>query len=62
MEKLVPGLLTKKKNEHVFRSAVGNVIQFVFIVCPSRGLPKYVKTKVLNTCFVIEQKEASFSA
>ena len=56
MEKLVPGLLKKKKkkNEHVFRSTVGNVIQFVFIVCPSRGLPKYVKTKVLNTCFVIE--------
>ena len=24
--------------------------KFVFIVCPSRGLPKFVKTKVLNTC------------
>ena len=23
---------------------------FVFIVCPSRGLTKYIKTKVLTTC------------
>ena len=28
-----------------------NVIKFVFNVCPSRGLPKYVKTKVMITCF-----------
>ena len=25
--------------------------KFVFIVCVSRGLPKYIKTKVLTTCF-----------
>ena len=27
-----------------------NVMKFVFIVCPSHGLPKCIKTKVLTTC------------
>ena len=26
-------------------------IQFVFIICPSQGLRKYIETKVLTTCF-----------
>ena len=26
-------------------------MQFVFIVCPSRGLPKYIKIKLQTTCF-----------
>ena len=28
-----------------------NVIKFVLIVCPIRGLPKYIITKVLAICF-----------
>ena len=28
-----------------------NVIQIVFIVCSSGGLPKHIKTKLLTTCF-----------
>ena len=35
MEKLVPGHLSIIKTEHISRSIVGNVIKFVFIVCPS---------------------------
>ena len=27
--------------------------QFVFIVCLSRGLPKYIMTEVLTTCFYL---------
>ena len=34
-------------------SIVWNVIQFVLIVCPSWDLPKYIKTKVLRTCFCV---------
>ena len=26
-----------------------------FIVCPTRSLPKYIKTKVLTTCFYLIQ-------
>ena len=28
-------------------------IKFAFIVFPSRGVPKYIKTKVLNACFYL---------
>ena len=35
-------------------STVWNVIKFVFIVCPSQSLLKYVKTKVLTTCFYLK--------
>ena len=48
VEKLVldPFIKKKIKIEHISRLPVWNV----FIVCPSRGLPKHVKTKVLTTC------------
>ena len=48
VEKLVldPFIKKKIKIEHTSRLPVWNV----FIVCPSRGLPKHVKTKVLTTC------------
>ena len=39
--------------EHISGSAVWNFIQFVFIVYPSRGLLKYIETKVLTTCFYL---------
>ena len=35
-------------------STVWNVIQFVFIVCPRQGLPKY-ETKMLTTCFYLRK-------
>ena len=35
------------------RSTVRNVIKFLFIVCPSGGLPIYIKTKVQKTCFYL---------
>ena len=41
----------KIKIKHISGSTVLSVIKFVFIVCPSRVLPKYIKTKVLTTCF-----------
>ena len=51
-ENLVLDFLTKKiKIEHIFRSTVRSFIQFVFIVCPSKGLPKDIETKVLPTWF-----------
>ena len=37
--------------EHIWGSTIWNVIRFVFIVC--RGLPKYIKIKVLTTCFYL---------
>ena len=36
-------------------STFWNVVKLFFIVCPSQGLPKYVKTKVLATCFYLIQ-------
>ena len=39
--------------ENISELTVWNVIDFVFIVCPSWGLPKYIKTKVLTTCFYL---------
>ena len=39
------------KIEYIYWSTVWNVIKFVFIVCPSQYLPKYIKTMVLILCF-----------
>ena len=39
------------KIEHISESTLLNFLKFVFIVCPSVGLPKYTKTEVLTTCF-----------
>ena len=38
---------------NISEETVWNVIKFVFIVCPSRGHPKYFETKVLTTPFFI---------
>ena len=51
LNKLVSDTFNKIKIEHITELAVWSVIQFVLIVCPRRGLPKYIKTKVLTTCF-----------
>ena len=55
LDKLVPGPFIKIKIEHNSRSTFWNVTKFVFIVCPSRGPPKYIKTKVLTACFYFVQ-------
>ena len=53
MEELVPDLLWKAKIEHISELIVWNQIQFAFIVCQNQGLPKYIETKVLTTCFYL---------
>ena len=40
-----------KNQNWAYGSTVWSVIKFVFIVCPSRGLPKYIKSKLLSTYF-----------
>ena len=48
----VPDHFIKKiKIKHISEYTVSNVTMFTFIVCPYRVLPKYIKTKVLTTCF-----------
>ena len=49
VEELVPDPFIKIKIEYISESVVWNIIQFVFIVFQSEGLPKYIKTKVLTT-------------
>ena len=53
MEELVPGPFMKIKTEHMSGQSVWNVIKFVFIICPSRVLPKYITAKVLTTGFYL---------
>ena len=53
LEKLVPNPFLKNKIEHNSGSTVLNFMKFVFIVCPSQGLPKYIETKMLTACFYL---------
>ena len=53
VEKLVPDPIIEIKLEHISGLTVWNGMQFVFIVYPIGVLPKYIKTKVLTTCFGI---------
>ena len=39
--------------EHISGSTVLNILRFAFIASPSRDLPKYIKTKLLTTCFYL---------
>ena len=41
----------KKKIKHISESTAWNAIKFAFAVCPSRDLPKYIKTNLLATYF-----------
>ena len=43
----------KIETEHISWSIVWNVVKFVLVECPSGGLQKYIKTKVLTTCFYL---------
>ena len=47
---LSKALFLKKKIKHISESTAWNLI-VCFFVCPIRGLPKYIQTKVLTTCF-----------
>ena len=44
-----PRFFSKKSKLKVSLSTVWNIIQFVFIACPSRGLPEYIGTKLVIT-------------
>ena len=46
-------ILLKIIIEHSSESTVCNTIICVFLVCPSRGLRKYIKAKVLTTFFTL---------
>ena len=48
-----PTPIPKNKIKHIFGSTAWNFIQFVFIVYPDWKVPKYIKTKVLTTCFYL---------
>ena len=53
-EKLLPDPFIKNQNqEGISWSTIWNVTKFVFIACPSWGLPNYIKIKVLTICFYL---------
>ena len=41
----------KNQIDNISGSTFWNVIKFVFLVYPSRGRPKYIKTTVPTPCF-----------
>ena len=51
VEKLVSDCFLKNQNWAYLWMNSLKYIKFVFIVYPSQGLPKYINTKVLTTCF-----------
>ena len=51
VEKLVSDHISKVEIKNISGSTIWSSIQFVFIVCPSRGLQKHIETTVLTTCF-----------
>ena len=53
VEKLVPDPFIKKQNwKNLWNNSL-KCFKVFFIVCLSRGLPKYIKTNVLTTCFYL---------
>ena len=53
VKKLVPDPFLKYQNWVYLQINNLNFYTVCFFVCPSRGLPKYVKTKVLNVCLYL---------
>ena len=43
----------KRSNLKIALDQQSNFTQFVFIVCPSRELPKYIETMILTTWFYL---------
>ena len=55
MDKLVPEpFLTNQNWTHLWIT-VWNYIQLISILCLSKGLPRYIESKVLDTCFYLIQ-------
>ena len=52
-EETSPRPIYKKSKLNISGSRVLNIIKFLFTVCPSRRLPKYIKTKMLTICFYL---------
>ena len=46
-------IFLKIKIEHISGSTVESFIQFVFNGCQSRGISKFIETKVEPTCFYL---------
>ena len=47
----IPRPFCKKLKLSMTLDQQSEFLKFVFIVCPSRGLTKYIKTEVLTICF-----------
>ena len=52
-EKESETLFLKLEIELIAGSTIWNFVHFLFIVCPSRGLLKYIKTKKLTSGFYL---------
>ena len=50
----IPRLFYEKSKLTISGSTVWNFINFFLIICPSRGLLKNIKTKVLTTYFYLK--------
>ena len=55
VEKLVPDPFIKNKNWACLWISSLKFYIVCFFVCPGRGLPNYIKSKVLTTCFYLIQ-------
>ena len=53
-EKLVAEPFIKIKIEQTLNQEF-EMIKFVFNICPTEGLPKYIKTKVPIICFYLKR-------
>ena len=51
----------KKSKLSVSLDQQANVLYFVFIICPSHGLLKYIDTAVQSTCFFTSYKALSIN-
>ena len=49
----VPGPFYKKSKFSMALDQQSEFLKFVFIVCPSRGQTKYIKTEGLIVCFYL---------
>ena len=52
-----PRTFYKKSKLHISGSVVWNVTKFVFIVCPSRGLPIKVPTTSFTSCKALKKQK-----
>ena len=48
-----PRPLYKNSKLSIYLDQQSKMLQSVFILCPSQGLPKYIEIKVLTTYFIL---------